>query len=59
MLSNGLHGQMCHSLSVFVPTLAGHHYSQLAQHLHPERRQEHKERRYEIMERRYERRVRH
>ena len=41
MLSNGLHGQRYHSLTVFVPTIKCPHYCQLAQHLYPERHQEH------------------
>ena len=41
MLSNGLHGQRYHSLTVFVPTIKCPHYCQLAQHLNPERHQEH------------------
>ena len=43
MLSNGLHGQRDHSLTVFVPTIKCPHYCQLAQHLYPERHQEHRE----------------
>ena len=41
MLSNGLHGQRYHSLTVFVPTIKCPHYCQLAQHLYPERHHEH------------------
>ena len=36
MLSNGLHGQWYHSLTVFVPTIICPHYCQLAQHLYPD-----------------------
>ena len=36
MLSNGLHGQRYHSLTVFVPTIKCPHYCQLAHHLYPD-----------------------